>query len=87
MSDVTYLDARPSIEVGDLDAALGFWTDVVGFEAEVVMAETVKVKRLVIAGFKGSFFHGSFAEKRRFVDAVSARYEALEAGLSGKRPG
>ncbi|MFI5361288.1 MAG: adenosine deaminase [Elusimicrobiota bacterium] len=38
-----------------------------------------EVKRLVIAGFKGSFFPGSFAEKRRFVDAVSARYDALEA--------
>jgi adenosine deaminase len=41
-------------------------------------------KRLVIAGFKGSFFHGSFAEKRRFVDAVSARYDALEAALPAK---
>ncbi|MFI5347914.1 MAG: adenosine deaminase [Elusimicrobiota bacterium] len=40
-----------------------------------------EVKRLVIAGFKGSFFHGSFAEKRRFVDAVSTRYAALEAQL------
>ncbi len=38
-SDVTYVDARPSIEVGDLDAALLFWTDVVGFETEVVMGE------------------------------------------------
>ena len=46
--------------------------------AQLTRAE---VKRLVIAGFKGSFFHGSFAEKRRFVDAVSARYDALEAGL------
>jgi adenosine deaminase len=40
-----------------------------------------EVKRLVIAGFKGSFFHGSFSEKRRFVDAVSARCEALESAL------
>jgi adenosine deaminase len=40
-----------------------------------------EVKRLTIAGFKGSFFHGSFAEKRRFVDAVSARYDMLEAAL------
>lgn len=40
-----------------------------------------ELKRLTIAGFKGSFFHGSFAEKRRFVDAVSARYDALEAAL------
>ena len=42
-----------------------------------------EVKRLVIAGFKGSFFHGTFAEKRRFVDAVSTRYDALEAQLPG----
>jgi hypothetical protein len=40
-----------------------------------------ELKRLVIAGFKGSFFHGSFAEKRRFVDAVSERYDMLEASL------
>jgi adenosine deaminase len=40
-----------------------------------------ELKRLTIAGFKGSFFHGSFAEKRKFVDAVSARYDALEAAL------
>lgn len=38
-SDATYLDARPSIEVGDLAAALAFWTEVVGFETEVVMGE------------------------------------------------
>jgi adenosine deaminase len=40
-----------------------------------------ELKRVIIAGFKGSFFHGSFAEKRKFVDAVSKRYEALEAAL------
>jgi adenosine deaminase len=40
-----------------------------------------ELKRVTIAGFKGSFFHGSFAEKRRFVDAVSARYDRLEAAL------
>ena len=43
-----------------------------------------ELKRVIIAGFKGSFFHGSFAEKRKFVDAVSARYEALEAAASPK---
>ncbi|MFI5346477.1 MAG: adenosine deaminase [Elusimicrobiota bacterium] len=40
-----------------------------------------ELKRLVVAGFKGAFFHGSFAEKRRFVNAVSERYDALEAAL------
>ncbi|MEK7388384.1 MAG: adenosine deaminase family protein [Elusimicrobiota bacterium] len=37
-----------------------------------------ELKRLVIAGFKGAFFPGSFAEKRAFVGAVVARYDALE---------
>jgi adenosine deaminase len=40
-----------------------------------------ELRRVIIAGFKGSFFHGSFADKRRFVDAVSARYDALESAL------
>ncbi|MBI4370916.1 MAG: adenosine deaminase family protein [Elusimicrobia bacterium] len=38
-----------------------------------------ELRRVVVAGFKGSFFPGSFSEKRRFVRAVSARYDALEA--------
>jgi adenosine deaminase len=37
-----------------------------------------ELKRLVVAGFKGAFFHGSFAEKRRFVNAAEGRYDALE---------
>jgi adenosine deaminase len=46
-----------------------------------------ELKRLVVAGFKGAFFHGSFAEKRRFVHAVSERYDALEAALPKTKPG
>ncbi|MDE2510928.1 MAG: adenosine deaminase family protein, partial [Elusimicrobia bacterium] len=46
-----------------------------------------ELKRLVVAGFKGAFFHGSFAEKRRFVNAVSERYDALEAALPKAKPG
>ena len=46
-----------------------------------------ELKRLVVAGFKGAFFHGSFAEKRRFVKAVSERYDALEAALPKAKPG
>ena len=38
-----------------------------------------ELKRLVVAGFKGAFFHGSFAEKRAFVKAVVARYDELDA--------
>ncbi|HXT00468.1 MAG TPA: adenosine deaminase family protein [Elusimicrobiota bacterium] len=45
-----------------------------------------ELKRVIIAGFKGSFFHGSFAEKRKFVDSVSARYDALEAALPKAKP-
>jgi adenosine deaminase len=37
-----------------------------------------ELKRVVVAGFKGSFFFGSFAEKRKFVRQVVARYEKLE---------
>jgi len=40
-----------------------------------------ELKRLVIAGFKGSFFPGPFSEKRRFVQAAAARYDALESAL------
>ncbi len=36
-----------------------------------------ELKRLIVAGFKGAFFHGSFAEKRKFVDAVERRYDLL----------
>jgi len=38
-----------------------------------------ELKRLTIAGFKGAFFHGSFAEKRKFVQAVAAKYDSLES--------
>jgi adenosine deaminase len=41
------------------------------------------LRRVVIAGFKGSFFHGSFADKRRFIQAVIARYRRLEEEYLG----
>jgi adenosine deaminase len=44
--------------------------------AKVTPAE---LRRLIVAGFKGAFFHGTFAEKRRFVEAVERRYDALAA--------
>ncbi|MDD5656432.1 MAG: adenosine deaminase family protein [Elusimicrobia bacterium] len=40
-----------------------------------------QLRRLVIAGFKGSFFPGSFNAKRDFVAAVGRRYQRLEAAL------
>ena len=38
-------------------------------------------RQLVIAGFKGSFFPGSYTEKRAYVRRVIDRYEALEREL------
>jgi predicted enzyme related to lactoylglutathione lyase len=35
----TYLDARPTLEVADLGAALAFFTDVAGFAVDVTMGE------------------------------------------------
>jgi adenosine deaminase len=37
-----------------------------------------ELKRVVVAGFKGSFFPGTFNEKRQFVRQVAARYDKLE---------
>jgi adenosine deaminase len=42
-----------------------------------------ELRNVVIAGFKGSFFPGSYREKRHFVRQVIDRYEAL----AGKYPG
>ncbi len=38
-TDLQYLDARPTIEVADLPAALAFFNDVAGLDTEVVMGE------------------------------------------------
>jgi len=38
-------------------------------------------RNLVISGFKGSFYPGSYNDKRRYVRQVINRYEALEAEL------
>lgn len=37
-----------------------------------------ELRNIVIAGFKGSFFHGSFNSKRKFISAVVEKYNALE---------
>lgn len=39
------------------------------------------LRNLVVAGFKGSFFPGSYNKKRAFVKEVIAKYEALEKKL------
>ncbi len=40
-----------------------------------------ELRNVVIAGFKGSFFPGTYSEKRHFVRQVIDRYEALEREL------
>ena len=39
------------------------------------------LRKLVVAGFKGSFFPGSHNDKRKFVSAVLARFRTLESSL------
>lgn len=51
----------------------------VGLIVEGAKVTRPELKRLIVAGFKGAFFHGSFAEKRRFVEAVERRYDAVAA--------
>jgi adenosine deaminase len=53
-----------------------------GLVVEHAKLSRAELRRLVIAGFKGSFFPGSFGEKRKFVAAVSRRYTELESRLS-----
>ena len=39
------------------------------------------LRNLVVAGFKGSFFPGSYTQKRAYVRSVIERYEKLEAEM------
>jgi len=41
------------------------------------------LRNLIVAGFKSSFFPGSYNDKRAFVRAVSDRYETLKESLLG----
>jgi adenosine deaminase len=45
--------------------------------ADCCQLDAAGVKRLVLAGFKGAFFPGSYAEKRAFVAQAAARIERL----------
>lgn len=38
-ADLGFTDARPTLEVADLEAALGFFTGVAGFSTEVTMGD------------------------------------------------
>jgi adenosine deaminase len=40
-----------------------------------------RFRNLIVAGFKGSFFAGSYVEKRAYVRQVLDRYERLEREL------
>lgn len=42
-----------------------------------------KLRNIILAGFKGSFFHGPYNEKRALVRQVSNRYDALEKQYLG----
>jgi adenosine deaminase len=51
--------------------------------AEHLPVSRHQFRNLVLAGFKGSFFPGSYGEKRAYVRAVINRYERLERELLG----
>ncbi len=57
----------------------------VGLVVESAKLTPAELRRLIVAGFKGAFFHGTFAEKRRFVEAVERRYDALAAPKAAAR--
>ncbi len=42
-----------------------------------------QLRNIILAGFKGSFFHGPYSEKRALVRQVINRYEALEKQYLG----
>ena len=42
-----------------------------------------RLRNIILAGFKGSFFHGPYSEKRALVRQVSNRLDALEKQLLG----
>jgi adenosine deaminase len=46
-----------------------------------------QLRNIILAGFKGSFFHGPYNEKRALVRQVSQRYDALEQQYLGTSAG
>lgn len=54
-------------------------TDELALAVEHLPIDDRRLRNMVIAGFKGSFFPGSYREKRVFVRKVIDRYEALES--------
>ena len=45
-----------------------------------------ELRNVVLAGFKGSFFPGTYRQKRHFVRQVIDRYEAVERECAAQRP-
>ncbi len=84
------ISAHPIRRMIDSGLAVSICTDnrlisntTVSRELELVVegakVSRAELRRLIVAGFKGAFFHGSFADKRAFVEAVERRYEMLES--------
>ena len=84
------LDRHPIRQMIDHGLSVSICTDnrlvsntTVSREVELVVKHAkvtrVELKRLIVAGFKGAFFHGTFEQKRAFVKSVSARYDYLAA--------
>ena len=84
------LDRHPIRQMIDHGLSVSICTDnrlvsntTVSREVELVVKRAkvtrVELKRLIVAGFKGAFFHGTFEQKRAFVKSVSARYDYLAA--------
>jgi adenosine deaminase len=44
-----------------------------------------QLRNLVVAGFKGSFFPGSYSNKRAYVRKVIDRFEKIEQKLLGPK--
>ncbi|MCR4296795.1 MAG: adenosine deaminase family protein [Elusimicrobia bacterium] len=84
------LDRHPIRQMIDHGLSVSICTDnrlvsntTVSREVELVVKHAkvtrVELKRLIVAGFKGAFFHGTFEQKRAFVKSISARYDYLAA--------
>ncbi len=84
------LDRHPIRQMIDHGLSVSICTDnrlvsntTVSREVELVVKHAkvtrVELKRLIVAGFKGAFFHGTFEQKRAFVKSVSARYDYIAA--------
>ena len=51
--------------------------------ADACKLDLAGFKRLVLAGFKGAFFPGRYAEKRAFVRQAAERFERVAERYSG----